>query len=112
MAQKVEARQIIFDDVIEDSDDDTFSERLQSMASEAGDKYADITNAVSEALLKPSTTQGYQVTELASQKYSSALAAASSALYGTEKGTGESVASAASSRYSDAVSAYVFLPSH
>lgn len=107
MAQKVEARQIIFDDVIEDSDDDTFSEKLQSMASEAGDKYADITNAVSEALLKPSTTQSYQVTELASQKYSSALAAASSALYGTEKGTGESVASVASSRYSDAVSAYV-----
>ncbi|CAG8957956.1 hypothetical protein HYFRA_00000299 [Hymenoscyphus fraxineus] len=105
MAQKVEARQIIFDDFIDDSDDDTFSERLQSMASEAGDKYADITKAVSEALLKPTSTPGHQVTKLAAQKYSSALAAASSVLYGTEKGAGESVASIASSRYSDAVSA-------
>jgi hypothetical protein len=105
MAQHVEAREIVFEDVVDDSDEDTFSEKVQSMASEAGDKYADITRAVSEALLKPSTTAGYQVTELAAQKYSSALAAASTALYGAEKGTGEVVASAAASRYADAVSA-------
>jgi hypothetical protein len=105
MAQHVEAREIVYEDVVEDSDQDTFSEKVQSMASEAGNKYADITRAVSEALLKPSTTAGYQVTELAAQQYSSALAAASSALYGPEKGTGEVVASAAASRYADAVSA-------
>lgn len=105
MAQSVEGRQIIFDDIIDESDDDTFSQKIQSMASEAGDKYADITKAVSEALLKSSTTTGYQLPTLAAQKYSSALAAASSALYGAEQGTGDNIASIASSRYSDAVSA-------
>ena len=105
MAQFVEAKQIVYDDIVENSDDDTFSEKVQSLASEAGDKYAELTKVVSEALLKPSSTQGYQVTSLAAQQYSSALAAASSVLYGTEQGTGESIASVASSRYGDAVSA-------
>jgi hypothetical protein len=104
MAQFVEAKQIIYEDIVEDSDDETFSEKIQSLASEAGDKYAELTKVVSEALLKPSSTQGYQVTSLAAQQYSSALAAASSALYGTEQGTGESIASVASSRYANAVS--------
>jgi hypothetical protein len=108
MAQFVEAKQIVFDDVVEDStDDDSFSEKIQSMASEAGDRFADITNAVSEALLKPTSTTGTieTVTVLAAEKYSSALSAASVALYGTEQGTGESVASMVTSRYADAVSA-------
>ncbi|KAG9236728.1 hypothetical protein BJ875DRAFT_455792 [Amylocarpus encephaloides] len=105
MAARVEAREIVYDDIVDDSSEDTFSENVQSMASEAGDKYAEITKAVSEALLKPSSTPGYQVTELASQQYSSALAAASSALYGTEQGAGETLVSVASSRYVEAVSA-------
>jgi hypothetical protein len=108
MAQFVEARQIIYEDIIDDSqDEDSYSEKIQSMASEAGDRFADITKAVSEALLKPTSTQGTveSVTSLAAEQYSSALAAASSALYGPEQGTGESVASVLSSRYSDAVSA-------
>jgi hypothetical protein len=98
---------IIFDDIIEDSDDETFSEKVQSMVSAAGDNFADVTNAVSEALLRPTTTGGTveTVTILAAEKYSSALAAASSALYGTEQGTGESIGSVVSSRYADAVSA-------
>jgi len=106
-AQFVEARQIVFEDIVEDSEDDTFSERIQSMASLAGDKFADITNAVSEALLEPTKTDGNvaTVTALASEKYSSALSAASVALYGTEQGAVESLSSVASDRYADAIAA-------
>jgi hypothetical protein len=107
MAQHVEARQIIFEDIVKDDEEDTYSEKIQSLASEAGDRFADITKAVSEALLKATSTQGAMdsVATLAAEQYSSALAAASSALYGTEQGTGESISSLASSRYADAVSA-------
>ena len=107
MAQFVEAKQIVFEDIIEDSDEDYYSEKIQSMASEAGDRFAEITKAVSEALLQPTSTQGTveSVTSLAAEHYSSALAAASSAIYGSQQGTGERVASVVSSRYSDAVSA-------
>ena len=108
MAQFVEAKQIVYEDIIDDPpDDDSYSEKIQSMASEAGDRFADITRAVSEALLKPTSTQGTveSATSLAAKQYSSALAAASSALFGAEQGTGESMASVVSSRYSDAVSA-------
>ena len=108
VAQFVEAKQIVYEDIIDDSPgDESYSEKIQSMASEAGDKFADITRAVSEALLKPTSKQGTveSVTSLAAEQYSSALAAASAALYGPEQGTGESIASVASSRYADAVSA-------
>lgn len=105
MAQHVEARQIVFEDVVDDSDDVSFSEKIESLASEAGDRYSDITKAVSEALLGPTSTQTVHVTKLAAEKYSSALSAASVALYGTEQGTGESVSSVVASRYSDAVAA-------
>lgn len=105
MAQYVEARQIIFEDIIDDSDDDTFSERLQSMASQAGEKYTDITKAVSDALMGTTSTEEFPMTKLAASKYSSALSAASVALYGTEQGTGESLSSVVSSRYADAVAA-------
>ena len=105
MAQKVEAREPTLDDVI--SDDDTYSEKLQSMVSQAGDRYADITRAVSEAILQPTITQGSMesVTSVANEQYSSALAVASSVLYGTEQGTGESVVSVASGKYAEAVAA-------
>ena len=105
MAQHVEARHIIFDDIVDDSDDETFSEKLQSLASQAGDRYSDITKAVSEALLKPTSSEEFPMTKLAAEKYSSALSAASVALYGSEQGTGESVSSVISSRYADAVAA-------
>ncbi|RAL58469.1 hypothetical protein DID88_005173 [Monilinia fructigena] len=107
MAAHVEARQIIFDDIIDDSDEGTYSEKIQSMASVAGDELSDMTRAVSEALLKPTSTQGSvaSVTKLAAEQYSSALAAASSVLYGTKQGTGERIANAATSRYAEAVAA-------
>ena len=105
MAAEAPKRQIVFEDVVDDSDDASISEKLQSMASEAGDRFGDMTKAVSEALLGPTSTQTVHVTKLAAEKYSSALSAASVALYGSEKGTGETVSSAVASRYSDAVAA-------
>ena len=107
MAQKVKGQTPILDDVVEDTEDASYSEKLRSMVSEAGDQYADLTRAVSEALLKPSSTQGSveSITSVASEQYASAISAASSVLYGTSKGTGESIASVASGRYADAVSA-------
>lgn len=105
MAQSVKERKIVFEDVIDDSDDDTFSDRLASLASEAGDRYGDITKAVSEAFFKPTSTEAYPITKVAASQYSSALSAASVALYGTTKGTGESVSSVVASRYAEAVAA-------
>lgn len=105
MAQHVEAKQIIFEDIIEDNDDETYSEKLQSLASEAGDRYSDVTKAVSEAMIGRTTASDAAITKLAGDKYSQALSAASAALYGTEQGTGESISSVVSRRYADAVSA-------
>ncbi|KAH9219876.1 hypothetical protein DL95DRAFT_384089 [Leptodontidium sp. 2 PMI_412] len=105
MAQHVEARKIIFDDIVDDSDDGSYSEKIQSMASEAGDRYADMTNAVSEALLRATSTENSPMTKLAAEKYSSALSAASVALYGTEQGAGESISSVVASKYDEAVAA-------
>jgi hypothetical protein len=107
VAQFVEAKQIIYEDVLGDDDDASYSEKIQSMASKAGDKFSDLTKAVSEALLKPTSPQGSveSVTSLAAEQYSKALSAASVAYYGTQQGTGESIASVASSRYADAVAA-------
>ena len=107
MAQKVHEQKPILDDVISDDEDSSYSEKMQSIVSQASDKYADVTRAVSEALLKATTTQGSaaSATSLASAQYSSALAAASSILYGTQTGTGESVSSVASGKYAQAVAA-------
>ncbi|KAF2114135.1 hypothetical protein BDV96DRAFT_647616 [Lophiotrema nucula] len=100
-----EAKQIIFDDVIDE--EETYSQRLQSLVAEAGDHAADLTKAVSEALFKPTPTQGTveSVTSLASEQYEKALSAASSVLYGTEQQRLESITSLASGRYAQAVSA-------
>jgi hypothetical protein len=107
VAQSVEAKSIVLDDVVEDRDENAFSEKIQSMASEAGDRFADVTRAVSEALHGPTSTGDFveSVTALAAEQYSSAFHAASIALYGTEQGAAESVASVVTSRYADAVSA-------
>lgn len=107
MAQKVAGQKPILDDVFSDDDDATYSEKMQSMANQAGDKYAEITKAVSEALMKATSTQGTleSASSVADEQYSKALAAASSALYGTETGVVESASSAAAGKYSQAVSA-------
>ena len=105
MAQKVGERKPILDDVVDD--DTTYSEKIQSMVEQAGDKYADITKAVSEALMGPASTQGSveSMSSVADAQYSSALAAASSVLYGTQQGTAESVTSVAAGKYAEAVAA-------
>jgi hypothetical protein len=103
-----EAKEIIFDDVLED-DDETYSQKIQNMVAGAGDSAADLTRAVSEALLRPSTTQGTvaSVTSLASEQYAAAFAAASNILYGTQQQPIESLSSVASDKYAAAVTAYV-----
>ncbi|KAF2184083.1 hypothetical protein K469DRAFT_689432 [Zopfia rhizophila CBS 207.26] len=108
MAQVLaEAKGIVFDDVIDDSDDTTYSEKVQSMVAEASGRAADLSRAVSEALLGPSKTQGTveSVTSLASEQYEKAIAAASSVLYGTEQQPIESMTSVTSEKFAQAVTA-------
>ena len=107
MAQKVGVQKPILDDVFSDDDDATYSEKMQSLVNQAGDKFADVTKAVSEALLKAPTTQGTaeSVSSVADEQYSKALAAASSVLYGTETGAVESATSVAAGNYAKAVEA-------
>jgi hypothetical protein len=107
MAQKVSSGGPILDDMIDDNEGSTYSDKMQSVVNEAGERYADVTKAVSEALFRTSQGTLESVTSLASEQYSSALAAASSVLYGSTPGTGESIANVASAKYSDAVAAYV-----
>lgn len=109
MAANVEAKQIILDDEFVD-EEDTVSDKVQSIMSVAGDKAADLTNAVNEALQsKPTQTQGNveSATSAAGEQYEKAISAASSALYGTTPGLAESVSSGASEKYAQAVTAYV-----
>jgi hypothetical protein len=103
MAQSVKERKIIYDD----EDDSSYPEQAQKILKDAGDKYADAVKAVSDALLKPVSSQGTveSVTSMAAEQYSSALAAASSVLYGAQQGTAESAVSVASGKYADAVAA-------
>ena len=107
MAQKVGEQKPILDDVITEDDGASYSDKLQDMVNQAGDKYADITKAVSDALYKATSTQGTveSASSIADEQYSKAFAAASSVLYGTETGTVESVTSLAAGKYADAVAA-------
>ncbi|KAF2681710.1 hypothetical protein K458DRAFT_406304 [Lentithecium fluviatile CBS 122367] len=107
MAQAVaEAKQIIFDEPLDD-DEETYSEKVSSMVAEAGDRAAELSRAVSQALLGPTKTQGTveSVTSLASEQYARALAAASSVLYGTEQQSIASATSVASEKFAQAVTA-------
>lgn len=107
MAQDVKGRKPILDDVIDDDSDATYSDKMQSMISQAGDRYAEITKAVEEALVKATSTQGTveSASSVANQQYLKALSAASSALYGSEQGTMESATSVAADKWSEAVAA-------
>jgi hypothetical protein len=107
MAQVVaEAKQPIFDESLDD-DEETYSEKVNSMVVEAGNRASELTRAISEALLRPTKTQGSvgSVTSLASEQYAKALAAASSVLYGTEQQSVESATSLASEQFARAVTA-------
>jgi hypothetical protein len=102
-ASIVEAREIVFDE----DEDETYSQKLQSMVGQAGDRAADLSRAVSEALLGATKTQGSveSVTSLANEQYQSAIAAASRVLYGTEQQPVESMTSVASEKFAAAVTA-------
>ena len=105
MAQEVKGQKPIMEDIIDD--DVTYSEKMQSMVDQAGDKYADITKAVSEAIMGATKTQGTveSASSVADEQYSKALAAASSVLYGTKQGSAESITSVASDKWTEAVAA-------
>lgn len=105
MAADVKEQKPILDDVVDEGS--TYSEKMQSIVGEAGDKLADVTKAVSEAILGATQTRGtYEsASSVADEQYSKALAAASSVLYGTPQGTAESVTSVASDKWADAVAA-------
>jgi hypothetical protein len=108
MAQAMaEAKEIVLDEPFDDDDDETYSQKVQNVAAEAGDRAAELSKAISEALLGPSRTQGTveSATSLASEQYAKALAAASSVLYGTEQGAVESATSVASEKFAEAVTA-------
>ena len=107
MAADVKGQKPILDHAVDD--DSTYSEKLQEFVDQAGDRYADITKAVSEAILGVTRTQGTveSASSVADEQYSRALAAASSILYGTQQGTAESVTSVASDKWAQAVEAYV-----
>jgi hypothetical protein len=103
----VEAREPVFDDIIEDDEDENYSVKLQSIVADAGDRAAELTRAVSEALLGATKTQGSveSATSLASEQYAKAIAAASKALYGAQQQPLESATSVASVKFADAVTA-------
>lgn len=103
----VEAREPVLDDIIDDDEDESYSVKLQSIVADAGDRAAELTRAVSEALLGTTRTQGSveSATSLASEQYAKAIAAASQALYGTQQQPLESATSVASVKFADAVTA-------
>jgi hypothetical protein len=103
-----EAKEIVLEQPLDDDDeDDTYSSKLQSVVADAGDRAAEISRAVSEALLGATTTQGTveSASSVASEQYAKALAAASSALYGTEQPAVESATSVVADKYAQAVTA-------
>lgn len=105
MAQAVpEVREIVFDDEIEEGD--TYSDKVQSIMSKAGDHASYLTQAVQDAI-KPTTTQGkvQAASSLANDQYLSAVEAASSMFFGEEETMPESMARVASERYTQAVQA-------
>jgi hypothetical protein len=106
-AQAVTNEGPILDDVVDDDTGSRFSSQIHNLVSEAGERYAEVTKAVSEALLHPSSTPNFgdQAVSVASDQYSRAMAAASSVLYGTTPGPGGQLTSAASEKYSRAVAA-------
>ncbi|EOA83317.1 uncharacterized protein SETTUDRAFT_22019 [Exserohilum turcica Et28A] len=101
-----EAKQVVLDQPFDD-DEDTYSKQFQGMVADAGDRAAQMSRAVSEALLGPSKTKGSveSASSIASEQYAKALAAASSVLYGTEQAAVESATSVAAEKYAQAVTA-------
>ena len=116
MAAKVEAKQVpIFDSgfTFDDDEDESLSDKISSLVDAAGDRAAELTDAVNEALkgLTATPTQGTveSMTSIAGDKIADALSKASEALYGPTPGAVESASSVAADKYAQAVTAYVYL---
>ncbi|EED21894.1 conserved hypothetical protein [Talaromyces stipitatus ATCC 10500] len=93
--------------ILDDDEENGFTEQIKSLASEAGERYAEATRAVGEALFAQPSAPSYgdQAASVARDQYSRALATASSVLYGTTPSVGEQIATAASEKYEQAVAA-------
>lgn len=107
MAQAIPvAHSIVLDDDIVDDQDETYSAKIQSIVSKAGDQASVLTQAVQDAI-KPTTTQGkaQAASSYANEQYLKAIEAASSMFFEDEETMPESMARVASERYSQAVSA-------
>ncbi|KGO73812.1 hypothetical protein PITC_035280 [Penicillium italicum] len=81
--------------------DDEGHDVLGSLASKAGDTYAEASNAVSEAIHGAPLSPAEKISSDASEKYSDAVAAASSVIYGTPTPVVQSLMGGASSVFSD-----------
>ncbi|KUM59987.1 hypothetical protein ACN42_g7147 [Penicillium freii] len=81
--------------------DDESHDVLDSLASKAGDTYAEARNAVSEAIHGTPLSPGEKISSDASQKYSDAVAAASSVIYGNPTPVVQSLMGGASSAFAD-----------
>ncbi|CAI7670000.1 unnamed protein product [Penicillium viridicatum] len=81
--------------------DDESHDVLDSLASKAGDTYAEASNAVSEAIHGTPLSPGEKISSDASQKYSDAVAAASSVIYGSPTPVVQSLMGGASSAFAD-----------
>ncbi|CRL25284.1 unnamed protein product [Penicillium camemberti] len=83
--------------ILDDESDDV----LESLASKAGDTYAEASHAVSEAIHCTPLSPGEKISSDASQKYSDAVTAASSVIYETATPIVQSLMGGASSAFSD-----------
>ena len=106
MAQEVPVQKPILDDEASE-EDSKFSETVQSLFDQAGDKYEDIAKAVTEALKIPSPTKGNleKASSMADEEFQDAFSAASSILFGTEKGATEQATSMAAEKWVEAMAA-------
>ncbi|KFX99132.1 hypothetical protein O988_04027 [Pseudogymnoascus sp. VKM F-3808] len=84
---------------------DTYSEKIQNLAGEAGERLAEVTKAMSEALLEqPSQGNVESATSVVAEQYSSVLAAASAAVHSKDQGAAANMASVLSEKYAEASS--------
>lgn len=83
--------------ILDDESDDV----LESLASKAGDTYAEASHAVSEAIHGTPLSPGEKISSDASQKYSDAVTAASSVIYETATPIVQSLMGGASSAFAD-----------
>ncbi|KFY45095.1 hypothetical protein V495_03123 [Pseudogymnoascus sp. VKM F-4514 (FW-929)] len=84
---------------------DTYSEKIQNLAGEAGERLAEVTKAMSEALLKQSSQGNVEsATSVVAEQYSSVLAAASAAVHGKDQCAAANMASVLSEKYAEASS--------